>query len=240
MRDTQSIDAELLDIFLSEAEEVLAGVRADLHGLQAAADMGTGGLAAGPDLDLLTQLRRAFHTLKGSGRMVGLTRYGEAAWAIEQVFPILPIHRLNERPAIRASLCDLTCDSDGRIDHYVDRGGLEPTLPLHALKDGEDYLLAFFMVGAYQEILGGMHNLFGDTNAVNVILDGKGGWYLEGAEQGDRTDELRICSRWRWTPRSNPMIKRSDLRRAQTTRWWIRESRPNVLGCCLRWLGRTI
>lgn len=112
------------------------------------------------------------------------------AWAIEQVFPILPIHRLNERPAIRANLCDLTCDSDGRIDHYVDRGGLEPTLPLHALKEGEDYLLAFFMVGAYQEILGDMHNLFGDTNAVNVILDGKGGWFMEGAEQGDRTDEL--------------------------------------------------
>ncbi|GCB04075.1 hypothetical protein PSUB009319_17060 [Ralstonia sp. SET104] len=88
VRDTQSIDAELLDIFLSEAEEVLAGVRADLHGLQAAADMGTGGLAAGSDLDLLTQLRRAFHTLKGSGRMVGLTRYGEAAWAIEQVMNV--------------------------------------------------------------------------------------------------------------------------------------------------------
>jgi arginine decarboxylase len=112
------------------------------------------------------------------------------AWAIEQVFPILPIHRLDERPGLRASLCDLTCDSDGRIDHYVDRGGLEPTLPLHALKKGEDYLIAFFMVGAYQEILGDMHNLFGDTNAVNVVLDGKGGWKLQGAEQGDRTDEL--------------------------------------------------
>ncbi len=88
VRDIQSIDAELLDIFLSEAEDVLAGVRTDLHGLQAAADVGTGGLAAGSDLDLLTQLRRAFHTLKGSGRMVGLTRYGEAAWAIEQVMNV--------------------------------------------------------------------------------------------------------------------------------------------------------
>lgn len=87
-RDTQSIDAELLDIFLSEAEEVLAGVRTDLHALQAAAEAGSGGLAAGSDLDLLTQLRRAFHTLKGSGRMVGLTRYGEAAWAIEQVMNV--------------------------------------------------------------------------------------------------------------------------------------------------------
>ncbi|MBY4706710.1 Hpt domain-containing protein [Ralstonia insidiosa] len=87
-RDTQSIDAELLDIFLSEAEEVLAGVRTDLHALHAAAEAGTGGVAAGSDLDLLTQLRRAFHTLKGSGRMVGLTRYGEAAWAIEQVMNV--------------------------------------------------------------------------------------------------------------------------------------------------------
>ncbi|MGH8460919.1 MAG: biosynthetic arginine decarboxylase [Stenotrophobium sp.] len=112
------------------------------------------------------------------------------AWAIDQVFPILPIHRLDEQPALRANLCDLTCDSDGRIDHYVDRGGLEPTLPVHALKAGEEYLLAFFMVGAYQEILGDMHNLFGDTNAVNVVLDDQGGWRLEGAEQGDRTDEL--------------------------------------------------
>lgn len=87
-RDAQSVDAELLDIFLSEAEDVLAGVRTDLQALHAAADAGTGGVAAGPDLDLLTQLRRAFHTLKGSGRMVGLTRYGEAAWAIEQVMNV--------------------------------------------------------------------------------------------------------------------------------------------------------
>ncbi|HUS24929.1 MAG TPA: biosynthetic arginine decarboxylase [Candidatus Binatia bacterium] len=111
-------------------------------------------------------------------------------WGIDQVFPIVPLHRLDERPALRATLCDLTCDSDGRITHYVDRGGVETTLPLHALRPGEPYLLGIFLVGAYQEILGDMHNLFGDTNAVNVVLDGRGGWRLEGAEQGDRTDEL--------------------------------------------------
>jgi arginine decarboxylase len=111
------------------------------------------------------------------------------AWAIEQVFPILPIHRLDQRPDQRVTLCDLTCDSDGRIDHYVDHGGLEPTLPAHALQPGQPYLLGFFMVGAYQEILGDMHNLFGDTNAVNVVIDGDS-WKLEGAEHGDRTDEL--------------------------------------------------
>jgi arginine decarboxylase len=119
------------------------------------------------------------------------------AWAIDQVFPILPIQRLDERPALRATLCDLTCDSDGRIDLYVDRGGPEPTLPAHALRPGEPYLIGFFMVGAYQEILGDMHNLFGDTNAVNVVVvppaaggADTGGWKLEGAEHGDRTDEL--------------------------------------------------
>ncbi len=112
------------------------------------------------------------------------------AWAIDQVFPIMPIHRLDERPDVRARLCDLTCDSDGRLDQYVDREGLMPTLALHALKDREPYLIGFFMVGAYQEILGDMHNLFGDTNAVNVVLDGSNGWTLEGAEHGDRTDEL--------------------------------------------------
>lgn len=114
------------------------------------------------------------------------------AWAIEQVFPILPIHRLDERPSIRARLCDLTCDSDGRLDRYVDREGVTPTLALHELEDGQPYMIGIFMVGAYQEILGDIHNLFGDTNAVNVVLDANApeGWRLEGAEHGDRTDEL--------------------------------------------------
>lgn len=111
------------------------------------------------------------------------------AWAIDQVFPILPIHRLNERPSIRGRLCDLTCDSDGRLDLYVDREGVVSTLALHELREAEPYFLALFMVGAYQEILGDMHNLFGDTNAVNVVVK-DGGWVLEGAEHGDRTDEL--------------------------------------------------
>ena len=114
------------------------------------------------------------------------------AWAIDQVFPILPLHRLQQRPQIRARLCDLTCDSDGRLDRYVDREGLTPTLALHPLESDAPYLLGFFMVGAYQEILGDMHNLFGDTNAVNVVLDAdaENGWRLEQAEHGDRADEL--------------------------------------------------
>jgi arginine decarboxylase len=92
-------------------------------------------------------------------------------WAIEQIFPITPIARLDEEPTRRGVIVDLTCDSDGRIDHYVDADGVDVSLPLHALRDGESYCLGLFMVGAYQETLGDIHNLFGDTDAVNVRAD---------------------------------------------------------------------
>ncbi len=111
-------------------------------------------------------------------------------WAIEQVFPIVPLTRLNERPERRAVIRDLTCDSDGRIDRYVDRDGLDSSLPVHAAQAGENYRLGVFMVGAYQEILGDMHNLFGDTDAVTVEIDAEGQWQLSGIEQGDRVEQL--------------------------------------------------
>ena len=111
-------------------------------------------------------------------------------WAIDQVFPIMPLHRLEERPERRAVIEDLTCDSDGRIDRYVDREGVESTLPLHAVRRGEPYLLGVFLVGAYQEILGDMHNLFGDTDAVNVELSPEGGYRLVAPQRGDTVDEL--------------------------------------------------
>lgn len=112
-------------------------------------------------------------------------------WALDQIFPVMPIERLDERPGCRVRLCDLTCDSDGRMDRYVDDAGLDSSLPLHALKDGERYRLGIFLVGAYQENLGDMHNLFGDTDAVNVELDdSERGWRLTEAELGDRADEL--------------------------------------------------
>src|SRR5690554_6102750 len=95
-------------------------------------------------------------------------------WAIDQVFPIVPISRLDERPDRRGVIADLTCDSDGKIDIYVENEGLDSSLPLHPLRKGESYRLAFFLVGAYQEILGDIHNLFGDTDAVEVRLDGDG------------------------------------------------------------------
>lgn len=91
-------------------------------------------------------------------------------WAIGQVLPILPIHRLNEQPTRRAILQDLTCDSDGKVGQYVDNQSIESSMPIHELRANEPYLLGVFMVGAYQEILGDMHNLFGDTDSANVYV----------------------------------------------------------------------
>lgn len=110
-------------------------------------------------------------------------------WAIAQIFPIAPLHRLDDPPTRRAVLQDLTCDSDGRIQQYVDGESIESTLPLHPYRPGEEYLLGIFLVGAYQEILGDMHNLFGDTDAVNVVLTGDG-YELRQPERGDTIDEL--------------------------------------------------
>lgn len=111
-------------------------------------------------------------------------------WGIDQIFPIVPLQRLTEEPSRRAILQDLTCDSDGRIDRYVDSEGVESSLQVHDLKPGEPYLLGFFLVGAYQEILGDMHNLFGDTDSVNVVQEADGSYRLEGAEHGDTVGDL--------------------------------------------------
>lgn len=111
-------------------------------------------------------------------------------WAIEQVFPIVPLQRLHETPTRRGVVHDITCDSDGCIEHYVDQDGVEATLPIHEQQPGIPYLLGFFMLGAYQEILGDIHNLFGDTDAVNIELDDNGGYRLLEPERGDSVDEL--------------------------------------------------
>ncbi|MFN2335144.1 MAG: biosynthetic arginine decarboxylase [Wenzhouxiangellaceae bacterium] len=110
-------------------------------------------------------------------------------WAIDQVFPIVPLQRLDEVPTRRAVLEDLTCDSDGRIDQYVERGLLEPTLAVHEIRPNETYLLGIFMAGAYQETLGDIHNLFGDTDSVDVI-SGDDGFILRNARPGDTADSL--------------------------------------------------
>ena len=112
------------------------------------------------------------------------------AWAIDQVFPIVPIDRLDEAPTRRGVIADMTCDSDGTVKTYVENGGLDTSLPLHPVRHGEGYCLAFFLVGAYQEILGDIHNLFGDTDAVEVRLTADGGYELTQQRRGDTTDVM--------------------------------------------------
>jgi arginine decarboxylase len=111
------------------------------------------------------------------------------AWAIKQLFPIMPIHRLHEPPAAHAVIGDMTCDSDGKLDRFVDRRDVKRTLPLHTV-NGEPYYLGVFLVGAYQEILGDLHNLFGDTHAVHVSLDERGAVVLDAVIKGDTVREV--------------------------------------------------
>jgi arginine decarboxylase len=116
------------------------------------------------------------------------------SWAIDQLFPIMPLHRLAEEPSRRAVLADITCDSDGKIDHFIDRHDIKNVLELHPL-NGEDYYVGIFMVGAYQEILGDLHNLFGDTNTLHISLGEGGGYHIEHVVTGDTvTDVLKYVS----------------------------------------------
>jgi arginine decarboxylase len=110
------------------------------------------------------------------------------SWAVKQLFPVMPIHRLGEQPTSNAVLGDITCDSDGKIDQFIDRRDVKRTLPLHKF-NGEPYYLGSFLLGAYQEILGDMHNLFGDTNAVHVRLGDNGEVVLETLIKGDTVRE---------------------------------------------------
>ncbi|MFN0063156.1 MAG: biosynthetic arginine decarboxylase [Myxococcaceae bacterium] len=111
------------------------------------------------------------------------------SWAIDQLFPITPIHRLHEKPTRRGVLADITCDSDGKIDHFIDRRDVKDVLELHSLND-DDYYLGIFLVGAYQEILGDLHNLFGDTHAVQVSLAPNGGYLIDNVVSGDTVTEV--------------------------------------------------
>jgi arginine decarboxylase len=111
------------------------------------------------------------------------------SWAVKQLFPVIPIHRLNEQPTRHAVLGDITCDSDGKIDQFIDRRDIKKTLPLHVY-DGRPYYLGAFLIGAYQEILGDLHNLFGDTNAVHVSLDESGEMVVDHIVKGDTVREV--------------------------------------------------
>jgi arginine decarboxylase len=112
------------------------------------------------------------------------------SWAIDQLFPVMPIHRLNEKPTRNAIIADITCDCDGKIDRFVDRFGSKRFLPLHELKESEEYYLGVFLVGAYQETLGDLHNLLGDTNVVTVSLHQDGKFDFSGELEGDTVADI--------------------------------------------------
>ncbi|MCX6333746.1 MAG: biosynthetic arginine decarboxylase [Bacteroidia bacterium] len=111
------------------------------------------------------------------------------AWAIDQIFPIMPIHRLNEEPNVFATIQDMTCDSDGKIDNFISTKNPSYHLPVHSLRGREPYYLGVFLVGAYQEILGDLHNLFGDTNAVHVSVD-ENGYKIDQVIDGETVAEV--------------------------------------------------
>jgi arginine decarboxylase len=111
------------------------------------------------------------------------------SWAIDQLFPIIPVHRHTEEPTRRGTLQDVTCDSDGKIDRFVGDKSGRPSLELHEFREGEDYILGIFLTGAYQEILGDLHNLFGDTNAVHIRL-AEQGYEITDLVHGDTVTEV--------------------------------------------------
>jgi arginine decarboxylase len=112
------------------------------------------------------------------------------SWAIDQLFPVMPIHRLADHPSRKAVLADITCDSDGKIDRFVGPRDVKRTLELHELIPGQDYYLGVFLVGAYQETLGDLHNLFGDTHVVHIKLHPQGGWSIEEIVKGDTANKV--------------------------------------------------
>lgn len=111
------------------------------------------------------------------------------AWAIDQLFPIMPLHRLNEQPIVKGTLADITCDSDGKIDSFINPKKAKNLLELHTYDNSQPYYLGMFLVGAYQEIMGNLHNLFGDTNVVHISMDNDG-YQVESVVQGDRIKEV--------------------------------------------------
>lgn len=129
-------------------------------------------------------------------------------WAIDQTFPIMPIHRLNERPSREAILADITCDCDGKIDQFTTPSGLRTTLPLHPIHENEEYYLGVFLVGAYQETLGDLHNLFGDTNVVSVRVNPDSSYTFVREFQGDSIADVLSYVEY------DPKIMQEQLRRS--------------------------
>ena len=147
------------------------------------------------------------------------------SWAIDQLFPVMPIHRLGTRPHRQGILADITCDSDGKIDRFIHPRDVRPVLPLHEQGgDSQPYYLGIALVGAYQEILGDLHNLFGDTNTVHVKADGKGGYDIEHVIEGDT---VRECLRYVGYHRNDLVagVRKASERAIQAERLTRREAR---------------
>ena len=152
-------------------------------------------------------------------------------WAVDQLFPIVPIHRLDEEPSRRGVLADITCDSDGKIDSFIDQRDVKKVLELHSKPKNEDYYVGIFLVGAYQEILGDMHNLFGDTNTVHVSIGPDGGYFLEEVVAGDTiSDVLRYVD---YAPEDLVKKLRQNVERAlRQRRITLDESRQLIQVYC--------
>jgi arginine decarboxylase len=119
-------------------------------------------------------------------------------WALGQLFPIMPIHRLDTQPDRQGTMVDITCDSDGKISKFIDLQDVRDTLPLHRITQGEMYYLGVFMVGAYQDIMGDLHNLFGRVTEVHVFLDPdeESGWYIEEVIEGSTIGQVLALTQW--------------------------------------------
>ena len=133
-------------------------------------------------------------------------------WALGQLFPIVPIHRLNERPILESTLVDITCDSDGKVSKYIDLNDVRETLPLHDLRGDEPYYLGVFLTGAYQDIMGDIHNLFGRVNEVHVFLDPdeESGFYIEEEIPGNTIGEVLAMTQYDWRDLEKRMKSQID------------------------------
>ncbi|HYI09222.1 MAG TPA: biosynthetic arginine decarboxylase [Thermoanaerobaculia bacterium] len=134
-------------------------------------------------------------------------------WALGQLFPIVPIHRLHERPQLESTLVDITCDSDGKVSKYIDLNDVRDTLPLHEIRPSEPYYLGIFLTGAYQDIMGDIHNLFGRVNEVHVFLDPdeEAGFYIEEDIPGQPIGEVLAMTQWDWRDLEKRMKQQIDV-----------------------------
>jgi arginine decarboxylase len=145
------------------------------------------------------------------------------SWAIDQLFPIMPIHRLGEHPGRRAVLADITCDSDGKIDRFVSHRDVKRTLEVHDIAEGDEYYLAAFLVGAYQETLGDLHNLFGDTHVVHIRLEEDGRWAIGEIVKGDTANRVLEYMEYD-VEELNPALARDCERAIRENRMTVAES----------------